>query len=193
MKTIFRSTMLITLALIAIFLGCSEDKKIATRVTGVTLNKTAIVLIQGQKTALVATVSPKDAVYKEVTWKSSNTAVATVTNNGWVTAVKKGTATITVTTKDGNKTATCSVTVKAKLVKVTGVKLDQKAITKTVGETQQLKATVLPANATNKAVTWSSNNKAIATINSKGLVTAKAVGTATITVTTKDQNKKATR
>ncbi len=191
MKAIFRSTMLITLALIAIFLGCSEEKKIATRVTGVTLNKTAIVLIQGQKTALVATVSPKDAVYKAVTWKSSNTAVATVTNNGWVTAVKKGTATITVTTKDGNKTASCKVTVKAKVVKVTGVKLNKTAITKTVGETEQLKATVLPANATNKAVTWSSSDKAIATVSKKGLVTAVKKGTATITVTTKDGNKTA--
>ncbi len=135
---------------------------------------------------------PANATNKAVTWSSNNKAIATVNSKGLVTAVKKGTATITVTTKDGNKTATCTVTVKAKEVKVTGVKLDKETLTRQVGDSYQLKATVLPENATNKAVTWSSSNKAIATVNSKGLVTAKTVGTATITVTTKDQNKTAT-
>ena len=78
----------------------------------VSLNKEALSLVEGKAETLVATVNPNDATNKNVTWKSSNPAVATVVN-GVVTAVKKGTATITVTTVDGSKTDTCTVTVKA--------------------------------------------------------------------------------
>lgn len=81
-------------------------------VTGVTLNKTALSLKAGASETLTATVAPSNAANKNVTWKSSNTAVATV-SGGKVTAVKAGTATITVTTADGNKSATCTVTVTA--------------------------------------------------------------------------------
>lgn len=81
-------------------------------VTGVTLNKTSIELAPGSATTLKATVEPEDATYPEVTWSSSDESVATVDAGGKVTAVAQGTATITVTTVDGGKTATCAVTVK---------------------------------------------------------------------------------
>lgn len=85
-----------------------EKAKVA--VTGVSLDKTALTLKDGETAALTATVAPEDADNKNVTWSSDNTAVATV-ENGTVTAVKEGTANITVTTEDGNKTAACTVTV----------------------------------------------------------------------------------
>ena len=86
-------------------------------VTGVTLDKTSISLLVGDSETLTATVSPKDAANKKVTWKSSNAAIASVDANGKVTGVKAGEATITVTTEDGGKTATCKVTVSDKEIK----------------------------------------------------------------------------
>ena len=85
-------------------------------VTGVTLNKTSTTISKGKTETLTATVAPANATNKAVTWKSSNTSVATVTD-GVVTAVSEGTANITVTTVDGGKTATCAVTVVAEKTK----------------------------------------------------------------------------
>ena len=158
-------------------------------VTGVKLNKTSQNITVGKTASLKATVSPSNASNKSVTWKSSNTSVATVSSSGVVTAKKKGTATITVTTADGKKTATCKVTV---IVPVTGVKLNKNSQTVNVGKTVSLKATVSPSTASNKNVTWKSSNTAVATVSSKGVVTGKKSGTATITVTTRDGSKKAT-
>ena len=159
-------------------------------VTGVTLDKTNAELTEGDKITLKATVSPENASNKNVNWSSSNTSVATV-NNGEVTAVAPGTTTITVTTEDGGKTATCVVTVKAKVYPVIGVSLDKTNAELTEGDKLTLTATVTPENATNKKVTWSSNNTSVATVNN-GEVTAVAPGTATITVTTEDGGKTAT-
>ena len=161
-------------------------------VTGVSLNKTTATVTIGSTEQLTATVLPANASNKAVSWSSSNTAVATVSSNGLVTAVSAGTATITVTTTDGSKTAQCVVTVNpVVVVNVTGVSLNKTTATVTVGSTEQLTATVLPANASNKAVSWSSSNTAVATVSSNGLVTAVSAGTATITVTTTDGAKTA--
>lgn len=172
---------------------CSVTVKAATvPVTGVSLNTTSLSLTEGETQTLTATVSPSNATDKSVTWSSNNTSVATVSSTGVVTAKSAGSAIITVTTKDGSKTATCSVTVKAKTVSVTGVSLDYTSLTMTEGETQTLTATISPSNATDKSVTWSSSNTSVATVSSAGVVTAKAAGTVTITVKTNDGNKTAT-
>ena len=149
-------------------------------VTGVNLNKTSLSLAKGSTETLIATITPSDATNKSVTWTSSNTSVATVDANGKVTAVGGGSATITVKTVDGNKTATCTVTV---TVAVTGVTLNKSAITLPIGGTETLIHSILPSDATNQSVTWSTSSSAIATV-SNGTVTAKAKGTATITVRT---------
>ena len=158
-------------------------------VTGVTLNKNATTLGVNATEQLTATVNPSNATNKAVNWSSSNTTVATV-SNGLITARAVGSATITVTTVDGNRTATCTVTVDNSTTAVTGVALNKNATTLTVGATEQLTATVNPSNATNKNVTWSSNNTTVATV-SNGLITARAAGNATITVTTVDGNRTA--
>jgi uncharacterized protein YjdB len=124
-----------------------------------------------------------------MTWSSSDKTVATV-SDGKVTALKAGKATITVTTEDGGKTATCEVTVKAKVYPVTGVTLDKTSATLTEGDDLTLTATVNPSNATNKTMTWSSSDKTVATV-SDGKVTALKAGKATITVTTEDGGKTA--
>ena len=155
-------------------------------VTGVTLNKSTLTLKVGASETLTATIAPADATNKNVTWASSDAAVATVDASGKVTGVAAGTATITVTTEDGGKTATCQVTVKANTVPVTGVTLNKIVLKLYTGGSETLKATVAPANATNKYVTWTSSNPAVATVDANGKVTAKSLGMADITVTTKD-------
>lgn len=162
-------------------------------VTGVTLNKTTTKIKVGETESLVATVNPSDATNKNVTWTSSDETVATVAN-GVVTGKSVGTTTIKVTTQDGNHVASCNVTIEENeeeptVIDVTGVELDKTEDEIKVGETLTLKATVLPENATNKNVTWSSSDEKIATV-ANGVVTGKKEGNVTITVTTQDGNYK---
>ena len=250
----------------------------AVSVTGVTLNKSALSLVAGTKGFLTATVAPANATNKTVSYTSSDSSVATVSTTGAVTAVAAGTATITATTADGSKTATCAVTVTAapvsitinsitdkkagdsvtisgtnslgtisiKLIRpdttvlyvntvsetnysdtltipsnaavgkytvvagqgtttatttfnvvsptvsVTGVTLNKTTLSLVAGTKGFLTATVAPANATNKTVSYTSSDSSVATVSSTGTVTAVAAGTATITVTTADGSKTAT-
>ena len=157
-------------------------------VESVSLDKTELSLEVGGEETLTATVAPTNATNKNVTWESSNTSVATVDATGKVTAIGAGTATITVTTVNQSKTATCEVTVTAATVPVTGVTLSQTQASLYYNRTPNtltLTATVAPDNATNKAVTWTSSNPSVATVEN-GVVTALARGTAVITATAAD-------
>ena len=156
-------------------------------VTGVTLDKTSLSLEAGQTAQLTATVQPGNADNQAVTWSSSDNNIVSVDATGKITANAKGSATITVTTADGGKTATCTVTVTepAAPVAVTGVTLNKNNTTIYTGRTETLTATIQPADATNKAVTWTSDNTGVATVNN-GVVTGVSVGSATITAKTAD-------
>ncbi len=158
-------------------------------VTGVSLNYTTAELRVKKTLQLTETVTPENADNQNVTWSSSDETIASVDEDGLVTAKDAGTAIITVTTEDGDKTAQCTITVLK--TAVTGVSLNQSTTHMYVRETLQLKETVAPENADNKDVTWSSSNEAVASVNENGLVTAKNAGTATITVTTEDGGKTA--
>jgi len=160
-------------------------------VTGVSVTPPTANIITGTTTQLTATVAPTTATNKNVTWSSSNTAIATVSSTGLVTGVTAGTTTITVTTADQGKIATSVITVTNPTVTVTGVSVTPPTASVTTGVPIQLTATVIPGTATNKNVTWSSSNTAVATVSSTGLVIAVTAGTATITVTTADQGKTA--
>ena len=151
-------------------------------VTGVSLNKTSTSLEAGATETLSATVAPSTATDKTVTFTSSDAAIATVDNKGKVTAVKAGNADITVTTKDGSKTAKCALTVTAKQIPVTGVTLDKSTLSLEVGATATLNATIAPSNASYKAVRFTSSDDTVATVDDNGLVTAVKAGTADITV-----------
>ena len=278
----------------------SSNERPNIAITSVTLDKTSGAMLIGETLQLTAIFNPGTATNKTVSWSSDNTTVAEVNANGLVTAKAEGTATITVTTADGGKTAQCVVTVSTPQVRtwwgtgevtinghdvdiiysithnldktltytvifgddtdmirqvnvrsvadvyhnltgfdsanktasytsttthssgevitglfyfgvdgvdftytvgssnerpnpsVEGVALNHTTYDLLVNETLQLNATIYPGYAENKAITWSSNNSAIAEVDANGLVTAKAVGTATITVTTADGNKTAT-
>ena len=160
-------------------------------VTGISLNQSSISIIKGKTYQLSASIQPSGASNRNVTWSSSNSNIATVSSSGKVSAKAAGTATITVTTKDGSKTAKCTVTVKNEPIKVTGVSLNRSQITLFVGKSENLTAAVKPSNAANKGITWQSSNTNVATVDSSGRITARAEGTATITVKTNDNGKTA--
>ncbi|NMC27779.1 MAG: hypothetical protein GYA42_06485 [Syntrophomonadaceae bacterium] len=154
-------------------------------VTGVSLNQTTLSLTKGFTSALVATVAPGEATNRTVTWSSSDTTVATVDNSGLVTAVAEGTATITARTLDGGYSATCQVTVTAP-VAVSGVSLNKPSTVITIGYSETLEPVIAPDGATDKSVTWSSDNPAIATVSSTGKVMAVNAGSTVISVKTND-------
>jgi uncharacterized protein YjdB len=153
--------------------------------TGVTLDPTEVTIPVGGTVLLEPTVIPSDATNKNLYWQTDTPGVAVVSSLGLVTAVAPGSATITVATIDGGKTATCDITVTTAPVAVTAVTLSKSSMALGVGGSERLLETVLPDNATNKAVSWSSNNTGVATVDN-GLVTGMADGTATITVTAND-------
>lgn len=145
--------------------------------TKVTLDKTSVILVKGATAKLAATIAPTSAKKAELTWSSSNTKVATVSSSGKITAVKDGTAVITVETANGKK-ATCKVIVATP----SKIKLNKTSLTLTITETYSLKTTLTPSSAAKATLTWSSSNKKVATVSSSGKVKAIKSGTATITV-----------
>ena len=165
-----------------------EDEEIY--VTGVSLNKANLNLLEGKSATLVAAITPSDATNQNVIWESDDESVAKVSDIGVVGAVKAGTTTIIVTTEDGGETAECIVRVTKKTVKVSKVTLSKSTASVAKGRSLALSATVSPSNATNKSVTWKSSNAKIATVSSKGVVTGVKAGTAIISVVTNDGGKR---
>ena len=153
-------------------------------VTGVKINTAARTITAGRTFQMAAWPQPASAGNKAVTWTSSNTAVARVNSAGLVTAVKPGTATVTVKTADGGYTASCKITVRAS--SVTGVVINIKSVYMYQGRTFQLAAWPQPSTAANRQVTWTSSRPSVAKVNSAGLVTGLTAGTAVITVKTAD-------
>jgi uncharacterized protein YjdB len=161
-------------------------------VTSLVLDKETLELEAGKTGGLTATISPSDATNLNVVWTSSDETVATVAN-GVVTAVAEGTATITATSAENAEIKdTCIVTVTPAVVAVESITLDQETLSLVLGTDSTITATVLPANASNKELTWESSDTDVVTVEN-GVVTAKALGTATITVTSvADSNIKVT-
>ena len=171
--------------LIGIFTTCNKDVAVA----GVKLDETSFTIGIGETKALIVTVLPEKATNKTVVWTSSNPLVATVLPSGLVTAISKGEATIEVATADGNFTASCKVIVGD--VAVTGITLNKTSLSLEVDGTETLTATILPENATNKVVIWTTTDPLIAIVVN-GFVTAIEKGETTITATTFEGNFKAT-
>ena len=156
-------------------------------VTGIKVSPDTLTLTKKDETAqLTAEVTPSYADNKRVTWQSSDEKVATVDENGKVTAVGNGTATITATSVSGSYTATVSVTVKipVEIQKLT-IEAEKETLTK-IGESTELKVKIEPENADLQKLIWKSHNEKVATTDENGKVTAVGNGTAEITVTTED-------
>lgn len=173
--------------------SASCEVEVYSPVTGVKVEQSAMDVYVGDRIILKAQVLPADANNTIVSWSSSNAAVAkVVAASGLLTAVKEGTADITVKTSEGGFTDVCHVTVIQGTEPVTGITLDRVSLKLRVGGTYELFAGITPVNAADKTVTWTSSNTAIASVDSYGKVTAKDAGTCTITATTRDGGFKAT-
>ena len=173
-----------------IITATSADGKVKTQcevnviidIETITLNKSSMTLKKGNSEILKATISPADTTEDQtITWTTGNKNVATVDQNGKVTAVDAGTTTITATTSNG-KTATCKVSV---LSPITSVTLNKKETTVPIKGSETLQATINPNNTTDdKTLTWKSSNEKIATVDKSGKVTGISKGNCTITVVT---------
>ena len=161
----------------------------AIPVSAVALDQTSLTISVGETQSLNTTISPQNATNTRITWKSSDESVVTVDSNGRITAVSNGSAIVTVTTLDGGFTAQCEVNVSLDVSKVT---LSTTALDLFVGQTHLFTATVLPENAENKALTWTSNKPDIASVDENGLVTAHKNGVAMITATSVSGRKTST-
>jgi uncharacterized protein YjdB len=160
----------------------------AIPVRGVTLDIVNVSMIAGDTIQLIASITPNNASNQGVRWISSSIS-ATVSNSGLVTAVSAGTTIISVQTADGNKMATCFITITA-IIDVTGIILNQNTATIAPGADNgiTLSANVIPTNATNREFTWSSSNMGVASVASNGRVIGGMTGSANITATTTDGN-----
>lgn len=172
-----------TATITASLAGKSDTVKVTVNnpLTGITLDKTTLALEKNQSATLKVKYNPEDTTdSKTVKWESSDSTVAKVDQNGKVTAIKDGSATIKATV--GKFTAECAVTVKR--VPLTGISLDKTALELSKGQSSEaLKVIYTPADTTDdKTVTWSSADEKIATVKN-GVVTAKATGTTKITAT----------
>ena len=148
--------------------------------TAVTLNTTELTISKGASATLFLTVTPEDFT-DAVSWKSSNTSVATISDAGVVKAVDVGTATIKVVV--GSKSASCKVTVQQP---VTGITLNKTSLTLEALGTYQLTATANPNTAVDRRISWSSSAPEVASVDENGLVTAHKKGSATITASAMD-------
>ena len=153
-------------------------------VTGVTIEPSEAELNVGSSTKLTATVLPENASNKNVVYSVDDESILSVDQDGNVTGLSLGTATVTVTTEDGGFSASAEITVIP--VQVTGVSISPKSASVDLGRTIQLTASIKPSNATNKNLSWSVSDETIISVDDRGTVTGLSLGTATATVTTED-------
>ena len=189
MKRLLYFIVLVTIAISSV-LSCQQEPE-EIRVSSISLTKSTLELTVGDQASLDATISPDNATNKKIRWSSSKESVATVTPEGIVEAVSVGTAFITATSEASGVNAKCEITVKEKVINVTGIALNKTSLALSEGEEFTLVATVTPDNATNKEVSWTSDNEAVATVSAEGVVKALRAGKTSITATTVDQGKTA--
>lgn len=158
-------------------------------VESISLSSSTLSLASGQTHQLTASLNPSNATEQTVSWYSKSPEVVTVDSNGKLTALSQGTAQIYAMA--GGQQALCTVTV-TEGATVTGISLNRSSLSLSMGNSSSLLATVYPSTATDKSVTWSSSDTAIATVSTTGTVKALSVGTCDITVTTVVGGKTAT-
>ena len=165
--------------------SCEVFVSSTTPVKTLTITPETLDLHVGYSQQLTAIITPEDAYTKTLQWMTSNSNVAYVNSNGVVTAYGVGNATITAITTDGsNLSATCAVSVTT--VPVESVTLNRTELEMNEGSSYTLSATVLPSDAYNRSLTWTSSNPRVATVNSNGRVTAIGIGSTIVTATTND-------
>ena len=164
-------------------------------VTDIAVTPAEVTLKEAEKKQLTAKIIPSDATEQTVTWTSSNSNIVTVSETGEITAVTKGSVVIIATTKDGGKTACCNVTVEGEpektVIPVEDVLVEPGTVEMTEGETKALTVTVLPVNADNQNIRFTTSDESVVTVDAEGNLNAVAAGKATIIVVTEDGSKTA--
>ena len=187
----FALTMLVSFS----FVACGGDDPTneippassVVKVESVSINISSLNLTEGDSQTITVTISPANATNKKYTFSSSNPEVAIVDENGIITAIKAGEATISVTTTDGNKTAICKVTIEAKDIPATSIVLEKDTVIMISENIIHINASINPGNSSNSKLEWSSSDESIATVDTEGNVKAISLGTASIIVSTEDK------
>jgi len=156
---------------------------VTTPVLGISLNVSAVSIRTGQNYQATATLNPVTASNQTLSWSSSRTNVALVNSSGLITGISNGSTTITVTSQDGGKRARMTVNV---TTAATGVTVNPSTLTLARNATRNLLAVVSPANASNTATTWQTNNPSVVSVTTRGVVRGLQAGTATVTARTSD-------
>lgn len=156
---------------------------VVVNATSIMLSESEISIVKGESKKITAIIHPDDATDKELTWSTSNPNVATV-ENGTIKAINGGNAVITVAAEGGKVKATCYVSV---TVPVQSITISQEQLSLVVGQKYALSATILPNDATNKDIKWSSSNSNVVSVDN-GQITAVNPGTAEIMAISKDGN-----
>lgn len=141
----------------------------------------------GESINLVVEINPVDATNKDVTWESSDTEIAEVDENGAVTGIRAGVAIIVATTCNG-LSASCEITVLPANILVSSISLNPSSVAGKEGERVQINAIVLPEDATNKAINWSSSDESVATVDESGMISLLKKGTAVVTASATDDS-----
>ena len=164
----------------------SIDEKVSTSckvkvlpidVEEIELLESKLTLTIGEKGSIISTIVPNNATHKELSYESSDISIAKVNENGVIEAIKEGQVIVTVKSING-KTATCEVKV---VPNVSSITLNKTNLEIKITKSEQLVASVSPSSASGAAITWSSSNTSVATVNKNGLVNGVSIGEAVIT------------
>ncbi len=169
--------------------SCTVTVTGTIHVEGVSLSKSSIELIEGGTASISARVVPENANDKAFSFASDTPSVAEVSQDGIITAKEEGSSIITVTTSDGGKTASCTVTVLSSKILVNSLTLDVTNLSLVKGDSRQLIKTLLPEDASDPTVKWESSNSRVAAVTDEGMVTAARVGKAVVSVSSADGRK----
>lgn len=176
------------LSLLFAMASCQDNEKGPVRIEGIALDETELSLLVNDTKQLSVIYTPDNTTETQVNWLSSNMKIVTVDQNGLVKAIAPGEAEVTVKSEERDLAAICRIVVKGTTVPVTSITLDVKEIELYVGETLQIEAEVLPDNATDRALLWTSSAEQIASVSETGLITALSDGTVTITAKAQDES-----
>ena len=157
------------------------EVNVYARCTGVELSATNVQLYVGESFTLTANTLPLATTDGQIEWSVSNESVIKRNADGSIIAIGAGTAEVIAKSTDGGHIAKCTVTVKA-IVMAESVTLNMQSLTMYVGDTKTLTATVLPEDATDKSLQWTSTNNNVVTVDANGVLKAVGYGKATITV-----------
>lgn len=182
-----RKLVIIGLSLILAMTSCSKDENIkkVIKVKTIQIVPSSLSIVEEQTKELTVSILPKDATNQSIIWKSSDESIATISDKGILKAIKEGNATITASTSNDIKT-TCQVAVSAKAIEVETIQLSFTEFGLYEGNTKAITAKILPENATDKTIKWTSSDPSIASIDDTGIITGISAGSVTIKATSGD-------